>query len=211
MEIGKCYWQNHVDTSFYLCAHLVFNWSSAWMQTCADWTLLISVDGFSPAGAGNRLYRNYELVHTVKMKGGLWKSRRKKGGSICNEEGGGKDHIPICPRHMFSMAQIFSLFGAFGKSPTSHGGAKTRKCTHLCVGARILHWHSERRACTFRRGALPEVSSSQKVPLMISLKTRRHCVCCIQRRLRCRGKINGVLFSSPVRSVYLYIDGCLVL
>lgn len=33
MEIGKCYWQNHVDTSFHLCAPLVFNWSSAWLRT----------------------------------------------------------------------------------------------------------------------------------------------------------------------------------
>lgn len=61
---------------------------------------------------------------TLLKQGKVAEEQEKKWRSICNKRGEGKDHIPICPRHMFSVAQIFSLFGAFRKSPTPHGGAK---------------------------------------------------------------------------------------
>lgn len=50
--------------------------------------------------------------------------------SICNEWG---DHTPICPCHMFSMAAISRLFGAFRKSWTLQKLAKSCKCTYLCI------------------------------------------------------------------------------
>lgn len=53
---------------------------------------------------------------TLLKRGKVVEEQEKKWRSICNKRGVGKDHIPICPRHMFSVAQIFSLFGAFGKS-----------------------------------------------------------------------------------------------
>lgn len=121
-----------------------------------------------------------------------------------------KDGIPICPCHMFSAAPSSSLFGTMDSSQRAK---QTCKYTHFWIridGHSGAHTHHCVRRLSLRCQNLTKGSTNDLIK--DATPSGAHvCAWWTQRCRKRRAKINCVLFSSPVRSVYLYIDGCLAL
>lgn len=164
------------------------------------------------ARARSHIYCNYAYCTVeVGVGRGSWKSKRKSDKDPYAMRGGKKEG-----RIVFQSAHATCASSLFATVDSSQRGEQTCKYPYLWIPPHVLYWQPQQSIYTFWRSLSLRCHDLKKASTNDLIKDAapwgvRVCAWWTQRCLRWRAKINCVLFSSPVRSVYLYIDGCLVL